>query len=566
MKSFTVASLAIALMALDAAVAEDDNPYTNYPPVPKTATINGFADRIYDNVAECAKGCLEKFKSTGSTPCPYWDTGCLCMMPQFGGPIGACIAEECQGGAVQTATSLAYSACSVAGVPSSYWFIPTTVKESLDAAATEEPSPTAEPEAETSTTDEPSSTSEPEDKSSTITTAPETTMTSTSTRPAVIRTASINGFADRIYEDVPECAKECLENQGTGNTPCPYWDTGCLCVMPQFAGPIGECIANGCKGKEVQSATSLAYSACSVAGVGAPYWMIPETVKESLDAAATEEPSSTADPEDEISATDEASSTADLEDEISTTDEASSTTDPTDESSEAPTTDPINESSEVPTTAPIVPTNSTSSNPVDPTSSIIDPEQTDSNSEVPNEESSSAIWGTNATSVIPTWTNIETVTKSAIITLTTTVCETNRNGSSSTTTKTLTLTEYSEVCDKVSCKAEHSSEISIITSCESAIKSIESAKSEAEKYHQSAVVTSCESAIQSISSVEQGAKVTLTSLLGPQEGATSTFHSLETAQPSDHTVEEFANDASSKRNLSTGIVGFLVLITFGIFV
>ncbi|EDK46425.1 GPI-anchored hemophore rbt5 [Lodderomyces elongisporus] len=109
--------------------------------------------------------------------------------------------------------------------------------------------------------------------------------TNWSTYPAVPKTASINGFADRIYDQLPECAKPCM-NQDTGSTPCPYWDTGCLCVMPQFAGPIGNCIANNCKGTPVQTATSLASSICSSAGVWSPYWMIPPTVKTKLDSAA----------------------------------------------------------------------------------------------------------------------------------------------------------------------------------------------------------------------------------------------------------------------------------------
>ena len=40
-------------------------------------------------------------------------------------------------------------------------------------------------------------------------------------------------------------------------TPCPYWDTGCLCIMPTFAGAIGSCIAEKCKGQDVVAATSL---------------------------------------------------------------------------------------------------------------------------------------------------------------------------------------------------------------------------------------------------------------------------------------------------------------------
>lgn len=50
------------------------------------------------------------------------------------------------------------------------------------------------------------------------------------TYPTVAHTASINGFADKIYDRLPECAKPCVQ-QDTGNTPCPYWDPGCLCVM-----------------------------------------------------------------------------------------------------------------------------------------------------------------------------------------------------------------------------------------------------------------------------------------------------------------------------------------------
>ena len=57
----------------------EDNPYTIYPSVAKTASINGFADRIYDQLPECAKPCM--FQNTGVTPCPYWDTGC-CVLCQ----------------------------------------------------------------------------------------------------------------------------------------------------------------------------------------------------------------------------------------------------------------------------------------------------------------------------------------------------------------------------------------------------------------------------------------------------------------------------------------------------
>lgn len=93
-----------------------------------------------------------------------------------------------------------------------------------------------------------------------------------STYPAVPKTASINGFADPIYEKLPSCAQECVKYD-TGNTPCPYWDTGCFCVMPQWAGQVAECFASACSGSDVDSATSLASSLCG--SVGAKTWMIP---------------------------------------------------------------------------------------------------------------------------------------------------------------------------------------------------------------------------------------------------------------------------------------------------
>ena len=118
---------------------------------------------------------------------------------------------------------------------------------------------------------------------SSITEAPTTTAEDNpyTIYPSVAKTASINGFADRIYDQLPECAKPCMF-QNTGVTPCPYWDTGCLCVMPQFGGAIGDCVAKNCKGKEVDSVESLATSICSSAGVGEPYWMIPSSVSDAL--------------------------------------------------------------------------------------------------------------------------------------------------------------------------------------------------------------------------------------------------------------------------------------------
>lgn len=129
--------LKVALLSLAATVfattSPTTNPYATFPPVPRTATYNGFADRIYDDIAECAQACVEA--DTGITPCPYWDTGCLCVMSMWGNGVANCIAENCRGSEVETVTSLASSACSVAGVPSPYWFLGGAQMQALASAA-----------------------------------------------------------------------------------------------------------------------------------------------------------------------------------------------------------------------------------------------------------------------------------------------------------------------------------------------------------------------------------------------------------------------------------------------
>lgn len=103
------------------------------------------------------------------------------------------------------------------------------------------------------------------------------------TYPSVPKTASINGFADPLMEKLPQCAHLCVK-LSTKSTPCPYWDTGCFCVMPQWLGLVASCIAKQCKGEDVASATSLAYSLCE--RVGANVWMMPASISTELSSAA----------------------------------------------------------------------------------------------------------------------------------------------------------------------------------------------------------------------------------------------------------------------------------------
>lgn len=105
------------------------------------------------------------------------------------------------------------------------------------------------------------------------------------TYPSVPHTASVNGFADMVNLALPECASECADIS-TSNTPCPYWDTGCLCVMPQWSGQVASCIAESCTGTDVASATSACLSVCS--SVGANMWLMPASLSTELSEAAAE--------------------------------------------------------------------------------------------------------------------------------------------------------------------------------------------------------------------------------------------------------------------------------------
>lgn len=177
--------------------AETTNQWATFPSVAKTASINGFADNIYDRLPECAKSCVEA--DTGSTPCPYWDTGCLCVMSNWSGSVAECIAENCKGDNVDSATSLALSICSSAGVPSPYWFIPASISTELQDAAA------AAASFSSTTSEYPSDTQSTNDDTATLTQAP---VTSTDETDNSIPTSSFaseetTSFSSAI-SDVPE--------------------------------------------------------------------------------------------------------------------------------------------------------------------------------------------------------------------------------------------------------------------------------------------------------------------------------------------------------------------------
>ncbi|CAN6634946.1 hypothetical protein TRVA0_015S00254 [Trichomonascus vanleenenianus] len=105
------------------------------------------------------------------------------------------------------------------------------------------------------------------------------------TYPSVPHTASINGFADPIYDKLPACAKECVK-ASTSNTPCPYWDPGCLCYMPQWGSIVADCFVENCAdGADVSKAVDLAVGIC--VSVGAGKWVISPDASTALAAAET---------------------------------------------------------------------------------------------------------------------------------------------------------------------------------------------------------------------------------------------------------------------------------------
>lgn len=133
MKFTVLTTLSLASVAF--AATTTTNGYETYPSVPKTASVNGFADPMETaGLPDCADACIGI--DTGITPCPYWDTGCLCVMSNWGGQVADCVADSCGAAEVQSFTQLASSVCSQVGVPSPYWFIPATASAALEAVVT----------------------------------------------------------------------------------------------------------------------------------------------------------------------------------------------------------------------------------------------------------------------------------------------------------------------------------------------------------------------------------------------------------------------------------------------
>lgn len=175
----TMKSPVLSLIPIAAIAAAAENPYSNYPSVAKTATINGFADKVYDTFPQCARECVKQ--NTGNTPCPYWDIGCLCVMPQWNSPVAQCIAQNCAGADVSSASNVAVASCSAAGVWLPYWIINDAASAALSSAGQKQvAASTTSDAAPTSTTSD----ATPASTSAAPTTAAPTTAPSTSAVPS----------------------------------------------------------------------------------------------------------------------------------------------------------------------------------------------------------------------------------------------------------------------------------------------------------------------------------------------------------------------------------------------
>lgn len=226
MISANLLATAAAVVSFYATSAKAAN-YATYPSVAHTASINGFADPIYAELPECAKSCVEE--DTDSTPCPYWDPGCLCVMSTWGAAVAECFIENCQGSDVSSAASLATSICSSAGVPSPYWYLPASDSAALSSAAAATVTDDATSAAETSAavTSGASSAAEtsaaesaPETSAPAPTSAPETSAAAETSAPeTAASSASESASESAASSDVAEV--EAQENAAVFNVPGP---------------------------------------------------------------------------------------------------------------------------------------------------------------------------------------------------------------------------------------------------------------------------------------------------------------------------------------------------------
>lgn len=200
--SSTAMIFALPLAALVAsAAAETANQWATYPSVPKTATINGFADPVFDSLPECAQPCVKE--STSSTPCPYWDTGCLCVMTTWSSKVTECYAEKCTGSDAQKAYDASVNICKNAGVWEPYWIVNDAAKDAVSSAAAKEPATSEAAESTPAT-----SSSAPEQTTEETTTQGEATSATSQQAQETGETETTEAAETTAQESAAESAQE----------------------------------------------------------------------------------------------------------------------------------------------------------------------------------------------------------------------------------------------------------------------------------------------------------------------------------------------------------------------
>ncbi|KAK6897500.1 Cell wall protein 1 [Candida tropicalis] len=410
-------------------------------------------------------------------------------MPQFGGPIGKCIAEQCQGEEVVSATSLASSMCSSAGVWEPYWMIPSSVKDSLDYAATAVPTSEASSEAvATSSVEEVSSVEQPQETESASSAEPSST---------VEETSDVASSASDVPSETPSLVTCYINNEAVAEVD---YETGiCDFELPSDLDPFFNFVSAEDYNIQYYYArvngnqfTNDIRSAGRVISIPAKtLYKLVTRVHEVLlqQSAGAQKRDEVDDFLDSVADTDGTDTGIDLSVDVT----ASSS------SSEADTaTSSLSESSA-------------------------------------GESGAVELPGT--ITVTETCTDDEGHVTTETVIITSHVTEYCEQTSASAVQSSACDEQSSAKSEQSSASEEQDKVVTTIYSCESAKSSLESVKSSAESAHKTEIVASCESELSSINSVESVAYVTLTSLIEVQESCIAKQTSLAQVQSSAASVQ-----------------------------
>ncbi|KAK6888102.1 Cell wall protein 1 [Candida tropicalis] len=422
-------------------------------------------------------------------------------MPQFGGPIGKCIAEQCQGEEVVSATSLASSMCSSAGVWEPYWMIPSSVKDSLDYAATAVPTSEASSEAvATSSVEEVSSVEQPQETESASSAEPSST---------VEETSDVASSASDVPSETPSLVTCYINNEAVAEVD---YETGiCDFELPSDLDPFFNFVSAEDYNIQYYYArvngnqfTNDIRSAGRVISIPAKtLYKLVTRVHEVLlqQSAGAQKRDEVDDFLDSVADTDGTDTGIDLSVDVTASSSSKSV------ASSASAEESVASSASATTFG------------------------SDSVSDVASSELPGTI------TVTETCTDDEGHVTTETVIITSHVTEYCEQTSASAVQSSACDEQSSAKSEQSSASEEQDKVVTTIYSCESAKSSLESVKSSAESAHKTEIVASCESELSSINSVESVAYVTLTSLIEVQESCIAKQTSLAQVQSSAASVQ-----------------------------